>query len=181
MVQFRAACFCLLVGTVGVSGCDLLFPPPGDGRPTINVYEDRYEFRLRRYDSLRALRIGLDATVEVPMAIEVHDCDGRERLAPVLDLLRERELFNLDIVMPEDCASSLDDGALGLGYTQCEEPRPAVCTREFRPVCAQRDTGVRCVTTPCESIEPINAGNACTACSDPSVYGYYPGQCEAPR
>jgi hypothetical protein len=180
MIRSGACWLSLFIGVVLVGGCDLMFPPPGDGRPTVNVYGDRYEFRLRRYDSIRTLRIGLDATVEVPMAVEVHDCEGRERLAPVLDLLRERGLFDLDISMPQDCVSGLDIGELGPGYTVCEAPRPDVCTREFRPVCAQRDTGTRCVTTPCDSIEAVDAGNACTACSDPAVYGYYPGRCEAP-
>lgn len=168
------------MAALAAGACDLVFPPPGDGAPTINIYADRYEFRLSRYDSLRALRIALEAAVEAPVAIEVHDCDARDRLGPVLDLLRERGLYNLNIAMPENCSAVVDIDALGGDYTACTEPRPEVCTREFRPVCAQRDTGVRCVTTPCESIEPVPAGNACTACSDPEVYGYYTGRCEAP-
>lgn len=171
----------IVVAAFAVAGCDLFFPPPGDGAPTIDVYSDRYEFRLGRYNSIRALGIALDAAAEAPAAVAVHDCDARERLTPVLDLLRERERYDLDVTMPENCTAGLEIGALGEGYMVCEEPRPEICTREFRPVCAQRDIGVRCVTTPCETIEPVTAGNACTACSDPAVLGYYPGRCEAPE
>jgi hypothetical protein len=62
-------------------------------------------------------------------------------------------------------------------YVSCKTPRPQVCTREYRPVCAQRDTGIRCVTTPCASSEWVTLGNACSACSEPKVVGYRPGAC----
>ncbi len=58
---------------------------------------------------------------------------------------------------------------------KCEDPRPEVCTREFRPVCAKKDNGIRCVTTPCPSIDDVTYSNACTACSDPKVIAYIPG------
>jgi len=60
---------------------------------------------------------------------------------------------------------------------QCGDPRPQMCTREYRPVCASRDTGVRCVTTPCPSKEWQTYGNACDACSDKAVSGYREGAC----
>ena len=63
-------------------------------------------------------------------------------------------------------------------YTECHELRPEMCTREYRPVCAKRDTGVRCVTTPCPSTENVTKSNACTACSDVKVYGYTMGACK---
>ena len=61
--------------------------------------------------------------------------------------------------------------------TECKSPRPQMCTKEYRPVCATRDTGVRCVTTPCPSTELVTNSNACTACSDEKVFGYIPGAC----
>ena len=64
------------------------------------------------------------------------------------------------------------------GLAQCVEPRPQLCTQDYRPVCGLRDTGVRCVTTPCESTERLTYGNACSACSNPDVLGYTDGMCE---
>jgi len=60
---------------------------------------------------------------------------------------------------------------------ECKEPRPEMCTQEYRPVCATRDNGVRCVTTPCDSTETKTYSNGCMACADPAVYFYYPGAC----
>ena len=61
----------------------------------------------------------------------------------------------------------------------CAEPRPTACTMEYAPVCATRDTGIRCITTPCPSSEQKTFSTACTACSDPKVSswvkGAYPG------
>ena len=62
--------------------------------------------------------------------------------------------------------------------TRCEDPRPQMCTREYRPVCALRDTGVRCITTPCPSAEWKTYGNACDACADADVIGHVPGACD---
>ena len=67
--------------------------------------------------------------------------------------------------------------ALAALEVECEEPRPEVCTREYRPVCALVDTGIRCVTTPCPASEWKLYGNACTACSDADVVGYRRGEC----
>lgn len=63
--------------------------------------------------------------------------------------------------------------------TRCEDPRPEACTRDYRPVCALRDTGIRCVTIPCPSTEWKTYGNACDACSDADVIGHLPGACDA--
>ncbi len=60
----------------------------------------------------------------------------------------------------------------------CPDERSKVCTREFNPVCAKRDTGVRCVTTPCPSTEWVTKGNPCSACSDASIEGYIMGECQ---
>jgi hypothetical protein len=55
---------------------------------------------------------------------------------------------------------------------QCPEKRLSICTREYQPVCATRDTGIRCVTAPCPSTEEKTYGNACAACADEKVFGY---------
>jgi hypothetical protein len=58
--------------------------------------------------------------------------------------------------------SGEDAGAVQL----CEEPRPQICTRDYRPVCAQ--SGARPSRT---------ASNGCTACSNADVTGYVEGAC----
>jgi hypothetical protein len=51
-------------------------------------------------------------------------------------------------------------------FTECKDPRSEMCTREYRPVCAKRDTG-----------EWVTKGNSCTACADPKVHGYTKDAC----
>ena len=62
-------------------------------------------------------------------------------------------------------------------YAECRNPRPQICAQGYEPVCGLRDTGVRCVTTPCPSTEPVTYANACLACMEDDVLGYEPGQC----
>ena len=59
----------------------------------------------------------------------------------------------------------------------CEDPRPELCAQVYDPVCATRDTGVRCVTTPCDSTETREYPSGCDACSDPKVLSYVAGRC----
>ena len=61
---------------------------------------------------------------------------------------------------------------------RCHDPRPEICTYQYTPVCATKNTGVRCVTTPCPATEKRTYGNACVACSDPKVLGYSLGVCK---
>ncbi|NUQ77386.1 MAG: hypothetical protein HUU21_27940 [Polyangiaceae bacterium] len=69
----------------------------------------------------------------------------------------------------------------GTGGIQCsEESRKAeMCTQQYDPVCADVDTGVRCVTAPCpQASERKTFSNACVACQEPKVIGYRKGSCE---
>lgn len=50
--------------------------------------------------------------------------------------------------------------------TNCEEPRPQICTREFRPVCGLQDSG-----------QYKTYSTACEACSHKQVTSYYKGVC----
>ena len=61
---------------------------------------------------------------------------------------------------------------------ECTLPRPEFCTEEYIPVCAVRDTGIRCVTTPCDSTERVEYSNACAACRVADVISYTAGRCE---
>lgn len=53
-------------------------------------------------------------------------------------------------------------------FTVCPSPRPEMCTREYRPVCA-RLAG--------EPERWVTRSNGCVACSDPAVEGHRPGAC----
>lgn len=64
-----------------------------------------------------------------------------------------------------------------VSFKKCPEQRANMCTREYLPVCATRDTGVRCATTPCPSSEQKTYGNGCEACADKKVLGYIANAC----
>ena len=61
----------------------------------------------------------------------------------------------------------------------CTDPRPQACTQIYDPVCATRDTGIRCITTPCPSSEQKTMSSSCNACSDAKVSSYVKGECPA--
>lgn len=51
--------------------------------------------------------------------------------------------------------------------TMCKDPRPQICTQDYRPVCGQRADA---------SFQTYS--NGCGACSDKNVKGYRDGVCE---
>jgi hypothetical protein len=46
-------------------------------------------------------------------------------------------------------------------------------------VCGEVDTGIRCIKAPCPSSEKKTYPNACEACADKKVIGYFPMACDA--
>jgi hypothetical protein len=64
-------------------------------------------------------------------------------------------------------------------YQACPERRPEACIEIFQPVCAERDTGIRCITANCQSTEKVEYANSCKACADKSVIGYSSDRCES--
>ena len=52
------------------------------------------------------------------------------------------------------------------GATICEDPRPEVCTMDYRPVCGTRQDG---------SVKTYS--NGCGACSNPEVVYWVEGAC----
>ena len=48
----------------------------------------------------------------------------------------------------------------------CKDPRPQMCTMDYRPVCGTMTGG-----------EKKTYSNGCSACSDMSVLSYVPGEC----
>lgn len=89
-----------------------------------------------------------------------------------------RELTVVAFVLAlASCATSPQKDSVKPKPIQCPEERSQICTHEYRPVCATRDTGIRCVTAPCPSSEEKTYGNACTACADTKVFEYRPNAC----
>lgn len=76
------------------------------------------------------------------------------------------------------CATPPQQDSAKPETVQCPEQRAQMCTREYRPVCATRDTGIRCVIAPCPSSEEKTYANACTACADAKVIAHRPGACK---
>jgi hypothetical protein len=64
--------------------------------------------------------------------------------------------------------TSVGKGKAGLmsGITQCEEPRPRVCTMDYRPVCASLRDG-----------ETKTYSNGCNACADADVIAWVENAC----
>lgn len=62
---------------------------------------------------------------------------------------------------------------------QCseEEKQAQICTLEYAPVCGLVDNGIRCVTTPCPSLDAKTFSNGCSACAA-QAQEYYQGACE---
>lgn len=59
----------------------------------------------------------------------------------------------------------------------CPQTRPQMCIKLYQPVCAKRDTGVRCIKAPCPTMEWRTYANSCDACSDERVQGWQEGEC----
>ena len=65
------------------------------------------------------------------------------------------------------CASGpKDQMAAAPGATVCEDPRPQVCTMDYRPVCGRHEDG---------SVKTYS--NGCGACSNPEVTSWVDGAC----
>ena len=65
------------------------------------------------------------------------------------------------------CATQSPDMMTASASSQpCEEPRPEMCTRDYRPVCANLRDGTK-----------KTYSNGCTACSDANVDSWVDGEC----
>ena len=62
--------------------------------------------------------------------------------------------------------AELADESLPVAGGACADPRPQMCTRDYRPACGIRRDGSR-----------KTYGNACTACADPDVLSQEAGDC----
>jgi len=54
---------------------------------------------------------------------------------------------------------------------------PVFCTLQYDPVCGQIDTGIRCITTPCDTFEEKTYSNKCMMNVDKATF-LYEGECK---
>jgi len=78
-----------------------------------------------------------------------------------------RNLMPGMVVLLSACATTPhDEPAIAAAAQACEEPRPQVCTMDYRPVCANlADGGVKTYS------------NGCSACGDAAVSSWTEGAC----
>ena len=70
------------------------------------------------------------------------------------------------------CANQSVELMMPEGAIICSEPRPQICTREYRPVC-----GYTFSNSNSNSISEKTYATGCTACAHPSVQAYRPEAC----
>lgn len=58
-----------------------------------------------------------------------------------------------------------------------QEEKPTICPMHYAPVCGRIDTGIRCITTPCDSTEDITYGNSCMLQGSGAEF-LYEGECK---
>lgn len=74
------------------------------------------------------------------------------------------------------CANQSVETLLPDGSIVCSEPRPQICTREYRPVCGYTLNGDSGGEQNSYSEKTYATG--CTACAHPEVKAYRPQACE---
>ena len=89
--------------------------------------------------------------------------DGKNTFTEIIELPNSGEIPESEVLQNE--------------YTECKTERSKICTKEYKPVCAVNDNGLRCITSPCASTNLVTKSNSCTACSDETVLGYYENDC----
>jgi len=57
------------------------------------------------------------------------------------------------------------------------DPNNVFCTLNYDPVCGRKDTGIRCITTPCDSTEDVTYSNMCSLDVDDAEF-LYEGECK---
>jgi hypothetical protein len=71
------------------------------------------------------------------------------------------------VLLLSACTLNKVSQELQAGSAPCNESRPEMCTMDYNPVCGSLPDGLF-----------KTYSNACTACTDPNVNSYYPGECK---
>lgn len=107
---------------------------------------------------LTGCQVATDVSV---VSNEAAETDSQESLSPS------------EVIQESTSGLSIENEA----FVVCPEKRPQICTRIYQPVCANKLTGIQCITTPCPSDEWQTMASDCTACADEQVTGYIPESC----
>ena len=79
--------------------------------------------------------------------------------------------FVLALISLMGCAAikyeQMDSETENKNQTICTDPRPELCTMDYRPVCGERNDGSH-----------KTYSNGCNACSDHEVIGFIEGECK---
>ena len=78
--------------------------------------------------------------------------------------LQRRYFFLVMMVSLSGCANSIEKPQSPV--TECEDPKPQICTMIYDPVCGMTSDGLR-----------KTYASGCSACSDAGVTGYEKGEC----
>ena len=81
----------------------------------------------------------------------------------IIGTLSEYQAQPFKLIMTE---AELGEELMPIAGGTCADPRPQMCTREYRPACGLHRNGSR-----------KTYGNACSACSDPDVVSQAAGAC----
>ena len=88
--------------------------------------------------------------------------------------------FSIVIILIGIFSQAVFAGGMDNQYQECPKERSGFCIEIYDPVCAVRDSGIRCIKAPCPATGRVTFANSCKACSDVKVYGYEPGACIGP-
>jgi|GEM_PF-5355100 len=113
-----------------------------------------------------------DATAPAPTAGSILS-PGRPRKPLVHSTSEAPAIVPLGSEIPDGPVAAAD-----APREACAGTRPTACNLDYKPVCADVDTGVRCIKAPCPfASERKNFGSACKACRDPKVTAFASGTC----
>ena len=182
----------LLIGTSDASACSVMAGYPGTpqqnydrsdvvfvGKVT-SVLQDKSvygDYRIK-FEISKTYKgdLGTTVTVEAPGSSAGCGYDnGKEmfQIGSVWAIYANGDLRTSSTVQNKKYAS-VSEARADLDVLES----PAICPMNYAPVCGRRDTGIRCVTTPCDSTEDKTYGNSCMLAADKAEF-LYDGECRA--
>lgn len=126
---------------------------------------------------LPACSAGQDATASGTAPTPTVTVPAAQITEPVVDKPKDDKPAGPEETPPP--AETSGGGRLALQQCSEESRKMKRCEADAKPVCAEVDTGIRCIRAPCPSTAQQTFDNACTACMNKNVRGYWGMSCEA--